>query len=77
MAIFSREDFEQAFEVTPVRYSVYRSVFKRAFDILFVLIIAAPVTLVVLLLACSFHLMARHRFTVRNVSAKTASAFPC
>ncbi|MCH2067268.1 sugar transferase [Shimia sp.] len=51
MAIFSREDFEQAFEVTPVRYSVYRSVFKRAFDILFVLIIAVPVTLVVLLLA--------------------------
>ncbi|MCP4824035.1 MAG: sugar transferase, partial [Shimia sp.] len=51
MAIFSREDFEQGFEVTPVRSSAYRSVFKRAFDIVFVVIIAAPVTLVVLLLA--------------------------
>ena len=51
MAIFSREDFEQAFEVAPVRRGLYRSVLKRGLDILFVLIVALPVTLVIAVLA--------------------------
>ncbi|GAA6181771.1 MULTISPECIES: sugar transferase [unclassified Shimia] len=51
MAIFSRSDFAQGFEVTPPRSGVYRNVLKRAFDVLFVLVIAVPVALVVAVLA--------------------------
>lgn len=50
MAIYSRDEFEQGFEVTQEHRSVYRSVFKRGFDILFVAIIALPVALIVGLL---------------------------
>ncbi len=51
MAIFSREDFQAGFEVTPARRGIYRTVFKRAFDLAFVAVIAVPVTIVIALLA--------------------------
>lgn len=51
MAIFSRDGFTQGFEISPPRHGLYRSFAKRGFDILFVLIIAFPVTVIVALLA--------------------------
>lgn len=51
MAIFSRNDFTQGFEISPPRRGLYRGFAKRGFDILFVLMIAVPVTVIVALLA--------------------------
>lgn len=51
MEIFSREEFEQAFEVAKPRGGMYRSYIKRGIDIVFVMIIALPVSFFVALLA--------------------------
>ena len=51
MAIYSRKDFEEAIAVIPLRNGFYRTYVKRLFDILFVLAIALPVTLIVVVLA--------------------------
>lgn len=51
MAIYSRKDFAQGFEVAPTRRGVYRHFVKRAFDLLFVAMIAVPVGLVIAVLA--------------------------
>ncbi len=51
MAIYSRRDFEKAFEVSTPRTGFYRRHVKRALDIVFVALIAVPVALVVGLLA--------------------------
>lgn len=51
MAIYSRKDFAQGFEVSASSRGVYRSFAKRVLDILFVLTIVVPVGFVVALLA--------------------------
>ncbi|TCL00729.1 lipopolysaccharide/colanic/teichoic acid biosynthesis glycosyltransferase [Shimia isoporae] len=51
MAIYSRKDFVQAFEVSTPQRGVYRSFMKRVLDILFVAVIALPVGAVVMALA--------------------------
>ncbi len=51
MAIYSRDDFAQGFVVTPNRHGIYRGGLKRLCDIIFVLLIALPVTLVIAALA--------------------------
>ncbi|MBO9397920.1 sugar transferase [Shimia sp. R9_2] len=51
MAIYSRDDFAQGFVVTPNRHGIYRGGFKRFCDVIFVLIVALPVSLVITLLA--------------------------
>ncbi|MGR3635989.1 MAG: sugar transferase [Shimia sp.] len=51
MAIYSRRDFAQGFEISTPRRGLYRGFVKRVLDILFVLTIALPVGFVVLVLA--------------------------
>ncbi|MGR3715050.1 MAG: sugar transferase [Shimia sp.] len=51
MAIYSRKDFAQAFEISSPRRGIYRSFIKRGFDLMFVAMIALPVCFVVLVLA--------------------------
>lgn len=51
MAIYSRKDFAQGFEVAPEGRGFYRHLAKRVLDILFVAIIALPVGFVTCVLA--------------------------
>lgn len=50
MAYLSREEFSDAYAVSAPRFGAYRSHIKRLFDIIFVLIIALPVSLIVVAL---------------------------